>query len=162
MQAHSAAAITLVNHLWPLLVLPAEQLPHRQFYIFTQYHRKTKTHSLFIDRINPRMNEMEMQVGKDWACHLKIRMNRVRDEVELFEHSHTLVREKFRLFPPRRIEGEYESEPIRGFTTKHSIYGEIIDSAQTQVRFADTFIGLVDDPLSKYFWQYECKIIGRY
>lgn len=161
MQPHSGAAITLIAHLWPNLHLTGEDFIHRQFIVYTQYYRHAKFHSLLIDRINPRGEEIELQIGKDWPCHLKARFNPARQQVEFTEHSHTNTKEEWRLYS-QRLEGDYYSEPIRGFSTRHVINADYIVSDRTQVRFADAYEGDADDPRCKYNFQYECKIIARY
>ena len=162
MQPHTGAAITLITHLWPNVCVPIDQLKHRQFEIQTQYHRRSKIHSIYIENTNPREQEIVVRIGKDWPCHLKLRLNPTREEVKVVEHSHGSTQEEFRLFLPRRLEGEYRSEPIRGFTTRHIITGDVIDSERTQVRFADVFEGDEEDPRRRYNYQYECKILAKY
>ena len=162
MQPHSGAAITVITHLWPKLHLDEEQLQFRRFEIYTQYFRRTKLHSLLVERINPQSEELTLQIGKDWPCHLKIRFNPVRQEVKFLEHSHGRTQEEWRLFLPNRLEGDYWSEPIAGFSTRHVINADVLDSERTQIRFADVFEGDEEDPRRKYNFQYECRILAKY
>jgi|GEM_PF-1560868 len=172
MQPHTGAVITIISHFWPQAgrhqpscptwLLPLEVFPHKLFEVYTEYYKKTKLHSVRIERINLRTEELEFTIGKDWPCHLKVRLNYVRDEVEFIEHSHGTTQEKFSLFLPRRLEGRYYSEPVGGFSTKHFVEGTVIDSEATQIKFADSFEGDKENPRAKYNYQYECKILARY
>ena len=163
MQPHTGAAITVVVHLWPNVCIPINEFEHRQFEVQTQYHRRSKLHSVLIESTNPREQEVVMQIGKDWPCHLKFRIDFSREDINVLSHSpHVSSLEKFRFIPPRRLTGGYKSLPIRGFYTDHIITGDVIDSERKQIRFADVFEGDEEDPRRKSNYQYECKIIAKY
>ena len=155
MQAHTGATMVVIQKLRSEVMADPTKFAGRSFYVRTTMPHKEKYHQIKALEYNPVTKVMKFEVGKDWACYMQVRHNYKWDEFEVIEHRHTYVRERFKLYPGTRLEGEYRSE--RGIN--HRIDGRILSAKRVECfdYFAD-----VKSPTGKRLFRYDFEIIDEW
>ncbi len=166
MQPHTGATLLVINYLVGRVKFVPKSFAGKTFYVKSEIkdgvsHRllRVKYHLVKTVRCNPHLRELSLEVGKDWACFLKVRYDYNFEKFEFLEHRHSNVREKFELHRDSHLKASPSfTGSYRGDKNKvdHSIKGTVI--SDTHMIFKDTYL---EYPRSRntLIRQYDMKFI---
>lgn len=151
MQPHSCAAFTVFTYLHGDLVnaIRADKDIYQGQFRFNQLdvrvekpNYEQKIYHVEVEGFSRSQSELKLRIGKDYACHVKIREIDYDAEKCKLVHGHDTVaysEEIFQLRPySNRFEANYKVPvPIRNTEVKHDIAGDIIGSMHLQIHNLD-------------------------
>jgi len=146
MQPHTGATLLVINYLVGRIRFVPESFGGRTFDVKSEIfdengkRLKDKYHLVKTIRCNPKSRELDFEVGKDWACYLKVRYDYNFENIEFLQHRHSKAREKFYLRRDSHLKasstfsGEYSSDN----DIDHSIKGTAV--SDKNFIFKDTYL----------------------